>query len=340
MKSSSYWKKREEKAIQERIKFDTDKTLKIKRMLDQTMKDIEQSILADMSRYSLGTSTDFPEVMKRVSDFEVKEFSNIAKQMVKGKDFSKQANSLLKVYNLKMRINRLEYIKAKIGLATVSLGEDLIKYFDEVFTEAVMNELQRDAGILNNATGSPGSYLKQARRIVDDSSFVNAYSHNIWSNTQLLQLEVEKLLFKHLATGSHSRTLAAELRKSFDVSKYQAERLMRTEVANAQINAQKDSYSTNEIDMYEFIAEPSACKLCKPLDGKKFKVKDMEKGKNAPVMHPNCRCSTAPYVDDKAFYDDLLNRGVINEQEYKEAFETTKAANDAFDELLKKRKGK
>ncbi|MGO2565267.1 MAG: tetratricopeptide repeat protein [Brochothrix thermosphacta] len=43
---------------------------------------------------------------------------------------------------------------------------------------------------------------------------------------------------------------------------------------------------------------------------------------------------TEIYVNDKAFYDDLLNRGVINEQEYKEAFETTKAANDASDELL------
>lgn len=337
---SSYWKKREEKAIVERIKFDTQKVLVIKRMLDQAMKDIEQEILADLSRYSLGESLDMSEVMQRVSDFEVKEFSKIAKQMVKDKDFSKQANALLKVYNMKMRINRLEYIKSMTGLATVSLGEDLVKYYDEVFTKAAVNEFKRESGILNNATGSSVSYLKRARRIVDDSKFVNAYSRNLWSNVQLLQADIEKLLLKHLTTGSHSRILAADLRKSFDVSKYQAERLMRTEIANVQIDAQKDSYSTNDIDMYEFIAEPSACKLCKPLDGKKFKVKDMEKGKNAPVMHPNCRCSTAPYVDDKAFYDDLLERGVISKQEYKEAFETAKEANREFEELLNKRKGR
>ena len=38
-------------------------------------------------------------------------------------------------------------------------------------------------------------------------------------------------------------------------------------------------------------------------------------------------------IDDKMFYDDLPNKGVINKREYKEVFKTAKKANEEFDEL-------
>lgn len=41
--------------------------------------------------------------------------------------------------------------------------------------------------------------------------------------------------------------------------------------------------------------------VCKALDGKHFKVEDMEVGVNAPPMHPRCHCTTAPYWDQEAF---------------------------------------
>ena len=47
------------------------------------------------------------------------------------------------------------------------------------------------------------------------------------------------------------------------------------------------------------------CPICKELDGKIFKVKDMECGQNAPPMHPNCHCATAPHYDSKSFYEWL-----------------------------------
>jgi hypothetical protein len=45
---------------------------------------------------------------------------------------------------------------------------------------------------------------------------------------------------------------------------------------------------------------------CAGLDGKHFKVSEMEIGKNAPPLHPNCRCSIAPY-EDSAEYDEWLD---------------------------------
>ncbi|MDT2557138.1 minor capsid protein, partial [Enterococcus raffinosus] len=79
--------------------------------------------------------------------------------------------------------------------------------------------------------------------------------------------------------------------------KYEAERLMRTESARVQTEIQNQSYKKYGIEEYEYIAEPTACLVCLPLNGKIFKVEDLSPGQNAGPMHANCRCSTAPYVD-------------------------------------------
>ncbi|KZK54877.1 hypothetical protein AM2_0389 [Lactococcus cremoris] len=55
-------------------------------------------------------------------------------------------------------------------------------------------------------------------------------------------------------------------------------------------------------------------------------------------MHPFCRCSTAPHVDDKGLWDDLLDRKVISQDEYKQAFDDRAEADKAIEELRNKRK--
>lgn len=105
---------------------------------------------------------------------------------------------------------------------------------------------------------------------------------------------------------------------------------MRTELARVQTDAQMKSFERNGYEEYEFLAlGSSACDVCRALDGKHFKVKDMLSGENAPPMHPNCRCSTAAYIDDKTYEDwlNFLEKGGTTE-EWK-----------SFDEYDKIRKG-
>ena len=66
---------------------------------------------------------------------------------------------------------------------------------------------------------------------------------------------------------------------------------------------QAEKYEELGIDEYEYIAcgLKNCCEICKALDGQVFKVKDMECGKNAPPMHPNCHCATAPHIDRQEF---------------------------------------
>ena len=43
----------------------------------------------------------------------------------------------------------------------------------------------------------------------------------------------------------------------------------------------------------------------KKVDGKVFSVKKIMPGVNAPPVHPNCHYSTAPYIDEKKYYEWL-----------------------------------
>lgn len=74
------------------------------------------------------------------------------------------------------------------------------------------------------------------------------------------------------------------------------------------MQAQAENYKAEDIEDYEYVAcsLTDCCKVCKALDGKTFKVKDMEPGENAPPMHPNCHCATAPYMDREEF-DEWLD---------------------------------
>jgi len=57
----------------------------------------------------------------------------------------------------------------------------------------------------------------------------SSYSQRIWGNTDALAEKVSGLLGRGAATGESLSKLTREVREAFDVSKGQAERLMRTE---------------------------------------------------------------------------------------------------------------
>ena len=63
---------------------------------------------------------------------------------------------------------------------------------------------------------------------------------------------------------------------------------------------------------YEFIATTNCCPICDALDGKHFKVKDLVAGENAPPMHPNCRCSAAPWVDEEDAIEESSVKSIEN----------------------------
>ncbi len=174
-------------------------------------------------------------------------------------------------------------------------------------------ELQRQAGILGKTVRNNAKLAET----IPNASFHNAtFSERIWGNQAALKAELSKQLQVGMIQGKNPRVLAREIQKTFGASASNAERLMRTELARVQTEAQKQSFLANGFEEYTFHANRGCCSACSDLDGKHFKIKDMMPGKNAPPMHPNCRCSASAYEDDAEYeaWLDFLDKGGTTEE--------------------------
>lgn len=308
-KSSNYWRKREREWKKADLKDEAEYIQEIQDIYSTMLTQINKEIESFFVRYSNKEGMSMAEAKRKASDIDIKEYEKKAKKYVKEKDFSKEANEQMRLYNLAMKVNRLELLKANIGLELTAGSDELVSFTKEKLEGAALEQIQRNAGILGDTIVDNAKTAKT----IANSSFKNAtFSERIWSQQDLLKNDLYGILSKALIQGRNPREFIPKVRKSFDVTRYQAERLLRTELTRVRIQAQAESYEANGIDEYEYVAcgLKDVCPICKVLDKQIFKLKDMEPGENAPPMHPNCHCSTAPHSDRKVYeqwLDGLAN---------------------------------
>lgn len=308
-KSSNYWRKREREWKKADLKDEAEYIQEIQDIYSTMLTQINKEIESFFVRYSNKEGMSMAEAKRKASDIDIKEYEKKAKKYVKEKDFSKEANEQMRLYNLAMKVNRLELLKANIGLELTAGSDELVSFTKEKLEGAALEQIQRNAGILGDTIIDNAKTAKT----IANSSFKNAtFSERIWSQQDLLKNDLYGILSTALIQGRNPREFIPKVRKSFDVTRYQAERLLRTELTRVRIQAQAESYEANGIDEYEYVAcgLKDVCPICKVLDKHIFKLKDMEIGENAPPMHPNCHCALAPHSDRKE-YEKWLN-GLAN----------------------------
>ena len=309
MSSNTYWRDRELEWKKKRLKDEKQYADEIQEIYANMMDSVEKEIESFFTRYANKENITMAEAKKRVSNIDIQAYQRKAKKYVKEKNFSDEANEQMRLYNLAMKVNRLELLKANIGLELVAGHDELKSYTGDKLEGAYLEEIKRNASILGNTVIDNAKMAKT----VADSSFKNAtFSERIWVNQDQLKNSLSSVLSSALIQGKNPREFIPQIRKKFDVSRCNAERLLRTEIARVQTQAQAESYEANGIDEYEYVAcgLKDVCPLCKEVDGKTFKLKDMEIGKNAPPIHPNCHCALAPHSDRKEYeqwLDGLAN---------------------------------
>lgn len=311
-----YWSEREAEQLKHNITEEAQYDREIKRihqnMLDACQKEIESFY----TKYARAEGISLAEAKKRVSKLDIAAYERKAAKYVKEKNFSEKANEEMRLYNATMKINRLEMLKANIGLETIAGHEELEKFMDDILKGRTMDELARQAGILGKTVLNNAA---KADAIVNGSFHSGTFSDRIWQYQSLMREDLGRLLQQGLIQGKNARALTKDLQKyligenmqKMGGAAYCMQRLMRTELARVQTEAQKQSFVRNGFDMYEFIVNGGCCDICAGLSGKHFKVDKMMPGENAPPMHPHCRCSTAAYEDDEEYeaWLDYLDNG-------------------------------
>ncbi|HGH0786215.1 TPA: polymorphic toxin type 50 domain-containing protein [Staphylococcus pseudintermedius] len=304
---SDYWLERAQQAIQSETLEDAAKVAEIERIVAMMIADIYKNLLAYYAKLATAEGIDWGEAKQIADKFDVEAFQMQAKAYVENKDFSDKANKELKRYNTAMYVNREQLLKHELGLIVTKGYAEQENVVNHHLQETVTRTLRHQAGIL----GADVHVKPTDVEAIVYSNFGKLnWSERLWNNQDELRKDVERMASHVMLHGRHPYEFVPEIRKKQQQTVANTKRLLITEAARVQTEAQKMYYLETMGDdaEYEFVAkrDEKTSKICRHYDKKVFKVKDMVPGVNAPPMHPHCRSTTVPHVGnwrDKFFKD-------------------------------------
>ena len=306
-KSREYWRKRIEEEQRHRIQSDVEIQKEMVRIYEHHLREIEKTIRDFEYRFASKNGIPIAELIKRVDEMDVVAFQEKARRYVETKDFSAVANRELALYNYKMSMNRMEMLQQELNIQLIELAEDERSLTGKYLTKEAREIAEFQAGILGRSVPKGSEFNPIMNAIIDTPFHGITWKTNISKRHAALQQVVSKAIQDYLIKGKNPTDAIPILRREFGYSAKSAKRLVVTEGARVATQMQKHSFEKYGYEEYEYIAEPKACDICKPLDGKIFKVKDMMSGENAAPMHPHCRCSTAAYYTEEKKEESSAN---------------------------------
>lgn len=285
--SLEYWADRALLESASKLRSDLDIYKKLKLIYDTTFNQIQAQIDGMYNRVATKQGIDKEALKKVVSEFDVVEFQERARELVISKDFSDEANKMLSLYNLKMRQTYLEMNENNIRLAIAEGGNEVQKLIRSALLKEFNNENTLQAGILQKIIGSPTRMKLAADTFINNPYQGALWSERIWENQANLGLKVDKAMRDIVFRGKNPRDLLPILKKDFGVSSKVAYRLAVTEMARIQSEVQLEHLKYNDFEQYKYLAEPGACEECKKIANQIFYVKDAQIGLNMSPLHPH-----------------------------------------------------
>ena len=226
MNSQEYWAKREAEQLKRNITDEKEYDKQLKRIYLDMLDGVQGEIDHFYSRYASKEGITIAEAKKRVSNVDIERYERKAKKYVEaaaadrkanggqtnynGYYFSEKANEEMRLYNLTMKVNRLELLKANIGLELVKGHAELETLMGNILQDRTEAELRRQAGILGKTVRNNA---KTANAIVNGSFHNATFSDRIWQYHDLMKADLSKMLQTGFIQGKNPRQLAKDRRK-------------------------------------------------------------------------------------------------------------------------------
>ena len=292
-RSAKYWDDRAIRRLTDAEKQSEEYIKRIQKMYDRANRNVQRDIEAIYARYSKSTGMDVQSLKELLTASETEKLW--AEMKRKGLDKYVKGN-------YKARISRLEKIQAQIYAKA-----------KEIYPEEQLQHTMCYEGVINKSyyktiyDTQMGTGFDFAFSKIDDnmvSALLNepwsgkSYSARIWGNTDILAESLAEIVGGALISGQSIAKTSKQVRERFNVAKYYADRLVRTETNHFNNEADAMAYEEMDVDKYVFLAtlDTRTSKICQELDNKVFPLKDRQVGVNYPPMHPNCRSKTRAYM--------------------------------------------
>ena len=337
MQSDTYWSKR----LQE---LDTSFSKDEKRLFSELSKYYEQEyaaldkeIAAYYAKYGEENVIAFRTLLLELPDADkqllLQNMDEFAKQYPEFAD-------LLPVRESIYKLNRLEGLQTSIVLQQLKIGAIEQAKFREHFEKQALkyaNYAAEQLGFGTNFYRIDSEMLQ----VVIGNPWCNGkdFSERIWANREALAQTLQNEIANGLIRGEDYKTMSRILQQKFEnTSQKQAERLVFTE----------DTYLSNEAKIrpfernaaythYEYLCveDHRTCETCRALSGQTFEISKRNAGLNFPPMHPWCRCTVMPLVEDLEMIKSRLTSGG-NDGKIEVRFETPEKMQKHYDKHIDK----
>lgn len=256
--------------------------------------------MADINNISLAEAKQYMNNKDlRLWKTSLKDYTEKAQQTM-----SEELNRELQTISKRVRISRLQAMKTDIKMTVDKLlNEEQRKAF-ETISSGYENQYYNLIYDMQKVTGYEVIEAIDKKKLdiilnkpwtADDVNF----SKRIWKKKDKLINTLHSGLTQSLAGGTSISELSKKLEKEFEVSKKQAERLIRTEMAATRSQATQDGYRDLGVEQYQILAtlDSRTSDTCRYFDLMVFDMKDYQVGVTAPPFHVNCRSTTIPYIE-------------------------------------------
>lgn len=294
-RTNAYWQKRSEQRLTESEQTSESYAKQVRKVYQEAQR---QTVLEVRKMYEA--------YYKKDEGFDMQALRSIAPSGDIKRFQAQMREAGLSTYlpdNYKGRITRLELLNAQMWgeVKKAATKHDAIetvahkKVYDDTYYRTAYD-------VSKGIGGTPSSFstldTKTVNRVLNAKFQGKNFSERIWGNTDILAKQLKEKLAVAIATGQSLDKTSRDIRERFGVSKYYADRLIRTESNYFHNVATLDSYKAMGIEKFQFLAtlDMRTSEVCQHTDGKIFKVKDAIVGVNVPPLHPNCRSTIVPYL--------------------------------------------
>lgn len=309
MKNADYWRGRfsilEESAHQEADQYIQS--------LEEMFMDAQRTVQADIERwygrFASNNGISLTEARKMLTTGQLEEFRWTVDQYIKiGQQANLSAEWLKKLENAsaKFHVSRLEAIQTQIQQQIELLYGNQLDGLDSLLKKIAGDGYTQSAFAIQKGIGLGWDITALNQKKLETllskpwTTDGRTFSDRIWSKKKELVGSVQKELTQGLLRGDSQQKITDAIKNRFNVSRYQAGRLVHTETTYFNAISTKQAYQDLGVEKIEILEtlDSHTCEICQPLDGVVIPLSQYEPGVTVPPFHPNCRGTTCPHFAD------------------------------------------
>ena len=301
LSNKTYWLKRSEELDKVAKMTEKEVMKKLSALYRDAFRSIEKEVNDFMMKYAVDHKLDYATVTQMLTPIDLAEYNEKIQELHAMYRDTKSEYIKIEIERLKARskITRLRALQDAINVELCKVTHEYQMTLEDTLIGLFSAQYEKACELMG--VMAPGIPREAIIKIIEYPYAGKMFSDRIWDNKDALVKYIQQDLTVGIIRGDSIQKMARQLKKDLKVLYYQAERLVRTETNYAMNQAHLKGYKdSGVVEKYEFLAahDKRTSKLCRDLDGEMFELSKAVVGENYPPMHPNCRSTVVPVLED------------------------------------------